>query len=491
MPAMPRTGTPKEEILAALDAYRARDVRWREGGVFAHVYDAGREVEEVAREAYVRYLTSNGLDPTAFPSLRRLEVEVVAMAAAHLGGDGRTAGSFTSGGTESILLAVKAARDGALRARPELRGARLEIVAPVTAHAAFHKAAHYLGLDLVTTEVDPRTFTADPGAMRAAITPRTVLLVGSAPSWPHGAIDPIPELGRIALEAGVRLHVDACVGGFLLPYFRRLGATVPEFDLRVPGVTSISMDLHKYAFVPKGASVILHRDRALRRPQLFGCARWPGYIVVNPTVQSSKSGGPVAAAWAVMRFLGDEGYLELARRTLEGARRLRRGIEGIPGLRILGEPAFAVLAAASERASVFHVVDEMKARGWELQAQLAFGASPANIHFIVTPGNAHRVDAMTADLATVVAAAPARGAAVENVARGAATADLLATRGAGPIDDAELGRLLALVGASGGRIPERLAEVQELLDALPPELRGELVTAFFDELYMPGDGDAP
>ncbi len=479
MTKLPSTGLRKEVLFDRLESFREHDVKWRNGRTFAHVYDAGREAEDIGKEAYVRFLGENALDPTAFPSAHRLEAEIIGIAASHLGGNERTTGNFTSGGTESIMLAVKAARDHARRERPAI--VRPEIVLPTTGHAAFRKAAHYLGMEVVAVDVDPRTFKADAQGMKRAVTPSTVLLVGSAPSWAHGAMDPIREIGELALETGVLFHVDACVGGFLLPYFRRLGVPVPEFDFRVPGVTSMSMDLHKYAFAPKGASMVMYRDKALRRHQIFGCAEWPGYTVVNPTVQSSKSAGPLAAAWAVMNSLGDEGYLELARRTLAGARHLIAGIESIDGLEVMGEPEFAIAAATSDQVSVFHVADEMKALGWEVQAQLGFGSSRENLHFLVTPMNAQNVGAMLGDLARAVEAARAMKADELRAAVGETVASLDAKS----LDEAAFGQLLAAVGIEGVRLPERMAEVNELLNALPREVCRELVIEFFNDLFMP------
>ena len=252
---MPARGLTREQVEQQLEGFAADDWDWRAGTAFAYTFDGGAEAEAVAKQAFTDFMSKNALDPTFFPSVLRLENEIVSMAASHLGGDEQTVGSFTSGGTESIILAVKAARDYFRAVRPDITAPQM--VLPVTAHAAFHKAGHYLGVEPVVADVDPHTFRADPGAMRRAIGPRTILLVGSASSYAHGEVDPIEALGQLALEHGLLLHVDGCIGGFLLPYFRRFGAQVPPFDLSVPGVSSISMDLHKYCYAPKGASVLL------------------------------------------------------------------------------------------------------------------------------------------------------------------------------------------------------------------------------------------
>jgi glutamate/tyrosine decarboxylase-like PLP-dependent enzyme len=485
---IPERGRDRDEVLARLEAFRSGDVPWRDGRTFAYVYDGGREAAALCAEAYVRYLSENGLDPTAFPSLLRLENEIVGMVGAHLGLPPGGAGSFTSGGTESIFLAVKAARDHARATRPQVT--RPQMVLPHTAHASFQKAGHYLDVEPVLVPVDPGTCKADPAALRAAITPATILLVGSAPSYAHGVVDPIGALGALAAEAGLWLHVDACIGGFVLPYFRRLGAPVPPFAFDVPGVTSLSVDLHKYGFAAKGASVLLYRDRALRRHQLYACAHWPGYTVVNSTIQSSRSGGPLAAAWAVLQFVGDDGYLALCRQMLDATRRLADGVRRHPDLRLAAEPESNLVAFGSETVSVFHVVDEMAARGWYVQPQLGFAGAPATIHLSVGPNHAPHVDALLADLSAAVEAARALPsghlAAFARQALGAFGGGGPGGAGAGAgggLDEATFGQLLEAVGVAGTRLPERMAPINEVLDALPPDARAELLVSFLNELY--------
>ena len=478
MRSIPAKGRSTEEILRDLESFRAHDVDWRSGRTWAYVYDPGPEAEEVIKKAYMMYLSENGLDPTAFPSVLRLETELVAMAARHLRGDEHVVGNFTSGGTESILLAVKTARDWARAERPHIR--EPEMVLPVTAHAAFHKAAHYFCVKPVLVPVDPRSFKADPQAMERAITPNTILIVGSAVSYAHGVVDPIRELAEIAQRRGVLFHVDACMGGFLLPYFRRLGAPVPDFEFLVPGVTSISMDFHKYAFAAKGASVILYRNAELRRYQIFTCASWTGYTVVNPTVQSTKSAGPLAAAWAVLNYFGDEGYLEIARKVLEATRYLASEIEKIPGLRLLGQPEMNLIAFTSDEVNVFHVVDEMKARGWYVQPQLGYLGSKENIHLSVNPANVRWCDALLADLRASVEAA--RKMPQEDLSGLKAMLEQLDLERLTPD---ELWQMLAFAGVHGGSLPQRMAAVSTLLNSLPPAWAEKLLTAYINELYRP------
>lgn len=474
---IPESGWSRERVLETLEQFRANDIPWREARTWAYVYDPGPAAEEVIKSAFTMYLTENALDPTVFPSTLRLENELVAMAAAHLRGDADVVGNFTSGGTESIILAVKTARDRARALRPEIR--EPEVVLPTTAHAAFHKACHYLDVKPVLAEVDPKTFKADVESMRRAIGPNTILLVGSAVSYAHGVVDPIEEIGRLALEKDLLLHVDGCMGGFLLPYFRRCGAPVPRFEFDVPGVTSISMDFHKYAFAAKGASVILHKTKELRRHQLYACSNWTGYTVINPTVQSTKSGGPLAAAWAALHFIGDDGYLKVAQTVLDMTRKIADWVDAHPDLRLLGRPEMNLVAFASDTVSVFHVADEMKQRGWFVQPQLGYGDSKENIHLSINPASVRWVDALLADL----------GESIEK-ARALPSGELAAKIRAafGQLDPDQLGPetfagLLGMAGVQGTALPGRMAEINEVLNALPVRLRERLLVEYLNELF--------
>jgi glutamate/tyrosine decarboxylase-like PLP-dependent enzyme len=474
---IPEQGWSKQRVLETLERFRAGDMPWRDGRTWAYVYDPGPEAEEVIKQAFTMYLTENALDPTVFPSTLRMENELIAMAAAHLSGDGDVVGNFTSGGTESIILAVKTARDRARVLQPQIR--EPEIVLPTTAHAAFHKAAHYLDVKVVLAPVDPKTFKADVEKVRAAITPNTILLVGSAVSYAHGVVDPIEALGQLAIEKNLLLHVDGCMGGFLLPYLRRAGAPVPRFEFDVPGVTSISMDFHKYAFAAKGASVILHRNKELRRYQIYACSNWTGYTVINPTVQSTKSAGPVAAAWAALHFIGDAGYLEFARQVLGATRRIAAHVDASPDLRLLGRPEMNLVAFTSDTVSVFHVIDEMKTRGWYIQPQLGYGDSKENIHLSINPASVRWVDALLADLDACVAKA-------KSMAAGDLAASIKAAFG--DLDPDTLGddtfqRLLAMAGVDGTSLPGRMAEVNEVLNALPVPMRERLLVEYLNELF--------
>jgi glutamate/tyrosine decarboxylase-like PLP-dependent enzyme len=306
-----------------------------------------------------------------------------------------------------------------------------------------------------------------------------VLLVGSAISYAHGVVDPIRELAALARERELLCHVDGCMGAFLLQYFRRLGASVPDYDFRVPGVTSISMDLHKYAFAAKGASTILYRSKALRKYQMYACSNWTGYTVINPTVQSTKSAGPIAAAWAALHFIGDDGYLEIARKVYDATARIVQAVDAMPDLRMLGRPDMNLLSFASDTVSVFHVADEMKARNWYVQPQLAYGSSPENIHLSINPESVRWVDDMLSDLGDSIEAAkklPAGELApkIREAFGGLRPEDL---------DENVFQGLLGMAGVQGTSLPGRMAEINEVLNALPVPLRERLLVEYLNELF--------
>ncbi|PSK95435.1 glutamate/tyrosine decarboxylase-like PLP-dependent enzyme [Murinocardiopsis flavida] len=465
-------------ILAELDALRADDMPTRGGHTFAYVYEAGIPgLDALAADAYARCATVNGLDMTVFPSVLRLENDVVGFAARLLGGGPDTRGSFTSGGTESILLAVKSARDYAR----EVRGiADPELVLPVTAHVAFRKAARYLGLGVVTVPVDPRTLVPDPDAVAAALTDRTAMVVASAPSYAHGVVDPVPRIAARARERGVWCHVDACVGGMVLPYLRRIGRAAEPFDLSVPGVSSLSVDLHKYGYTDKGASVVLYRDAELRRRQYFASADWPGYPVVNPTMQGSRSAGLLAAAWAVLRRVGDDGYAELAAAALRATDDVVAGIGAIDGVRVLGSPGATLVCIAVDAADPLHVADEMRARGWFLQAQLGYDGIPRNLHLTITPATGPQAAAMLADLAASVRAA----ALLPSPEPDPGLVEAVAALAPETLTGADIARVMASAGlGAGGAAPKRMAPVLALLDAAPAALKERFLTEFIGSLY--------
>lgn len=476
---IPEQGQAADQVLETMEAFRSEDLPWRGGKAFGYVYNAGEQIEAVGKQAYMAFLTENGLDPTEFPSLLKFETEVVSMCIDHLGGDEACVGNFTSGGTESIMLAVKAARDAFQAEHPDVRP---QILLPRTAHAAFFKSAHYFGLETVIVEVDDDTFKAVPSAMEAAITDRTCLIVASASEYAHGVIDPIEELGAIALRHGIRLHVDGCIGAFVLPFFKELGADIPAFDFSVPGVTSMSMDLHKYAYCPKGASVVLHKTKEHRRHQIYTCASWSGYTLANMTVQSSKTGGPMAAAWAVLNHIGRDGYRAICKELLECRDKVVAGIDAIDGLSVMSEPEMCLIAFVSddEDVEVFHVADLMNAKGWYVQPQLSMTNSPRNVHLTLTPANVPHMDAFLADLAACVE--EARTAETPTVPDMLALA--LENIDFSALDDATFDQLLAAAGlGAGGDLPEDRVVINLLLDRLEPSARERVLVTFFNGLF--------
>jgi sphinganine-1-phosphate aldolase len=401
---LPDQGQPVDEVIVELAATRTDDVRWSDGRAFGLVYDGGPSVHEVAEQAARLFLHDNALNTAAIPSLGRIQSEVVGWTAGLLHGPQTVAGFLTSGGTESIQCAVLAARE---RARVERGITDAEIVLAESAHAAFHKSAHLFGMRTVVTPV-LEDWTADVDAIAAAVGPRTALVVGSAPQYPQGVMDPIPAIADVAASVGANCHVDACMGGFVLPFAERLGRDVPPWDFRVEGVHSISADVHKLGYAPKGVSVILHRTKELRRYQTFVFDGWLGGFYASPNLQGTRSGAPMAAAWAVMRHLGVDGYVELTRRVLDAADRMRTGIAAIEGIRVLGAGRYQLVATASDDpvVDVFAVGDALRRRGWFHDRQ----SPPDSLHSTVSNSNVGVMDDYLADLAASVAEVRGTGA---------------------------------------------------------------------------------
>ena len=396
---IPEHGRSADELLAELEARGDGDTDWRGGRVFSLVYHvgagpAGERHEDLIHRAHALYASANLLNPLAFKSLKQLEREIVQSAGTlfHCSG---AVGTVTSGGTESILCAVAAYRDRARKRKPWVFaiGGAPELVVPRTIHPAFDKAAHYFGVKLKKVDVD-QDQRADVRKMAKAIGWRTIGIVASAPQYPHGVIDPIAQLGELAMERKLPLHVDACVGGFVLPWLEKLGRPIPKWDFRVPGVTSISADLHKYAYAGKGASTLLWRSIDDMRFQIFVATDFPGGIYASPTLLGTRPGGPIAAAWAALQGIGADGYLELARRAVEAADKLRAGITAIPGLALLGRPDATIVSYAAVGADVYAIADQLEKRGWSVDRQ----HRPSSIHLTVTANHAPVIDRYLADL---------------------------------------------------------------------------------------------
>jgi len=393
---LPQQGIGKDKLAMELEAMRKGDADWRNARTFSLVYNAGDDLLEVTKDAYLRFFSENALNPVAFPSLRRFERAVVGMTASMLNAPAGAAGTMTSGGSESLLMAVKTARDWAREHKPEIKTP--EMLLPISAHPALHKAAHYFDIKVVPVPVRA-DFRADARAAESLLTDNTILVVGSAPAYPHGVVDPITDLARIAKAKGILMHVDACLGGFLLPFVEKNGRTLPAFDFRVPGVTSMSADVHKYGYAAKGASVVLYESQALRRHQFFTYADWSGGLYGSPSMTGTRPGGAIAAAYAIMNHLGEEGYLRLAKETMAATDTLSRGIRAIPELSILGEPDASVIAFTSDALDVYMLGDAMEAKGWKLDRQ----QRPPCLHMMVTPAHGPVAAAFLADLGQCVA----------------------------------------------------------------------------------------
>ncbi|XP_075086962.1 sphingosine-1-phosphate lyase isoform X2 [Nicotiana tabacum] len=347
-------------------------------------YIGGNEHEghfSLINEACSMFAHTNPLHLSVFPSVVRFEAEVVVMTAALLGSKenasgGQICGNMTSGGTESILLAVKSSRDY-MKAKKGIT--KPEMIIPVSAHSAYDKAAQYFKIKLWRVPVD-KEFRADVKAINQRINKHTIMIVGSAPGFPHGIIDPIEDLGDLASSYGICLHVDLCLGGFVLPFARKLGYPVPPFDFTVQGVTSISVDVHKYGLAPKGTSVVLYRNHEIRKHQFVAVTEWTGGLYVSPTIAGSRPGGLIAGAWAAMISLGFEGYLENTKEIMEASKSIQKGIQDIPELFVIGRPEMSIIAFGSDVVDIFEVNDVMSSKGWHLNAL----QRPNSVHICVT-----------------------------------------------------------------------------------------------------------
>ena len=413
-------GAPAAGVLAELDRRRATEPEVHGGRLFGLTYPSGRtDLEGLAHAVSERYLFGNALNPFKFPELAALEREVVAMVGSlvHLPqgdlpqgdlplgdrpqgdrpqGDGRDGGggSMTSGGTESILMSMLVSRE-----RARARGIeRPQILAPFSAHPAYAKAAHYFDLDLVSIPLDD-AYRADLGAAERLIGPRTAVVVASAFSYPHGVMDPVTDLAALAAANGAGCHVDACIGGFVLPFLERLGREVPPWDFRVAGVTEMSADVHKYGYVPKGASVVLHRDNDWFGHQAFLYDRWPAGLYGSPAIAGARPAAPIATAWAVMTYLGSAGYDAIVRDLMATVDKVRAGIAAIGGIEVVGDPIGPVIAFRSDTIDLAAVGDVLDERGWNLNRI----NDPPGLHLMLSPAHAAVADQLLADVAEAVA----------------------------------------------------------------------------------------
>ncbi len=389
---MPKSGKSWDEVCEELKARGQGDAKWRDGKTAVYVFNAGPEISQVQHEAYTHYMSENGLGPLAFPSLAQMEREVIEMALSVLHGPQDATGAMTSGGTDSITMAMKTARDYA-RSQKGLSG-RANVVLPQSAHPAFDKAAHLMDIEVrrIPLKTDG-SYEADPAAMGDACDEGTVMMVGSAPNFPHGIIDPIEQLGAVAQAKGVWLHTDACVGGYFAPFARMNGVPVPPFDFEVAGVQSISADLHKYGYAAKGASTVLFRSKQLYEFMPFDASNWNGAPMKTPTLAGTRPGGAISAAWAVMNVLGVDGYREKQGLVCETRERAEAGLKRL-GFEVLGNPMLGLIAFRHPDHDSFAVYSEMYRKGWFTSITI----DPPSLHLMLSPKHAEVIDQYLADL---------------------------------------------------------------------------------------------
>ncbi|MEA3361058.1 MAG: aspartate aminotransferase family protein, partial [Thermodesulfobacteriota bacterium] len=340
---LPKIGRSKDDIISALKEYGSQDPAYKEGRTWSLVYYLGEDHTSLLQDAYNMYFSANGLNPMAFKSLKQLESDIIRITADLLNGDENVCGVVTSGGTESCLLAVKTYRD---YGKAKKRIKKPQMIIPETAHVAWEKGGEYFGVEILRAPLD-KDYRVDVQAVKKMVTKNTIMILGSAPEYPHGIIDPIEALGKIASARVIPLHVDACVGGYILPFIEKLGTKLTPWDYRVPGVTSVSADTHKYGFAAKGASTITYRSKDILKYQFFVYENWPGGIFASPALLGTRPGGPYAAAWAALQIIGEKGYLKITNTIMETTRKLINGINAIEGLHIIGNPKASLISYQS------------------------------------------------------------------------------------------------------------------------------------------------
>jgi glutamate/tyrosine decarboxylase-like PLP-dependent enzyme len=415
---MPDTGQDSPDVLKQLDTFKEHDPSYKDGRVWSLVYYLDEDHSAFLKESYHRFACENGLNPTAFKSLKKFETEVISATADILHGSEDVCGVVTSGGTESCLMAVKTYRD---MARDKRRVKHPEMIMPESAHVAWFKASEYFGVKIrLVPLLDD--LTPNLKKLKRMINRNTVMIIGSAPEYPHGSIDPIAAMGEIAQKHKIPLHVDACVGGFILPFMEMNGEELPLWDYRVPGVTSISADIHKYGYAAKGASTITYRNLDYLRYQMFVYQDWPGGVFASSALLGTRPGGAYAAAWGVLQYFGKAGYRALARDTLEAVNRLKAGVEKIPELQVMGNPQGPLFAykSVSPDLNIYAVGDQMDAMGWQVNRN----QFPSGLHAMVTAQHLKVVDQYLADLEKAVEIVKANPELAEQ--GGAATYGMLA-----------------------------------------------------------------
>lgn len=420
---IPEKGVAPADVLKIMHFLHQNETHAEEGKAFAYTYTTTKDMadfanvlstayakfaeksnsgkqshEDMLAEVWKNFMHTNALNPMLYSSLRKFETEVVSMSCSMMHGDINTTGSLTSGGTESCLMAIKAYRDRARKLCPHIQ--KPNMIAGITIHPAFEKAAHYFDVTIIHVPTTAN-YRVDVAAVERAINADTILLIGSAPQYAHGVIDPIEELSALALKKGLPLHVDACFGGFMLPWLEKLGEKIPRWDFRVEGVTSISADIHKYGYSSKGASVILYRNEELRSYQYFAYSEWPGGLFASPSMAGSRPGGMIAAAWAAMVCMGQDGYMKIAKDILDTTKKVKAAVEKIEGIKILAPSDSSAIAIGSDdpNISILAVADQMEENGgWKIERN----QNPDSLHMSILPQHSRVVDQLIVDLEDAV-----------------------------------------------------------------------------------------
>lgn len=392
--SFPKHGEKPEEVLSRMEEYRVDDVDWKKGRSFSLTYPVSDEHHEFLKKAHNKFFSENALNPMAFKSLRRFEHETIRMVADLFHGDEEVVGLVTSGGTESLIMAIKAYRDRARKLKPWIL--KPEMIIPASAHSAIDKGAYYFDVKVRHAPVGP-DYRVDLKALKKMINRNTILIMGSAPQYPQGVVDPIAQLGEIAKEHGIPLHVDACIGGFVLPFIEKLGYPAPVFDFRVPGVTSISADIHKYGYAAKGASALVYRDMSYMKHMFFVYTEWKGGgIYASPSFPGTRPGGPIAAAWATLMKLGEDGYLDLTKKILETRDYFLKELSKMPEMKLMAYPDSTLVSFTSQdsKIGIYAVADQLQARGWNITRQ----QEPESLHMTLSPVHAEHIKDFVADL---------------------------------------------------------------------------------------------
>lgn len=453
--AFPKKGTKSDEVLAQMREFKAMDVDWKRGRSFSLVYPVSDEHHDFTKQAHNLFFSENALNPMAFKSLRRFEHETIRMCADLFHGDDETVGLVTSGGTESLIMAIKAYRDRARKQKPWIL--KPEIIVPETAHSAIDKGGYYFDVKLRHAPVGP-DFRVDVKAVKKMINRNTILIIGSAPQYPQGVVDPIAQLAELASSHNIPMHVDACIGGFVLPFIEKLGYPVPVFDFRIPGVTSISADIHKYGYAAKGASALVYRNMSYMKYQFFIYTEWKGGgIYASPSFPGTRPGGPIAAAWATMKKLGEEGYLDLTKKVLETRDYFLKELAKIPELKLLAYPDSSLVSFAStdSKVGVYAVADQLQAKGWNLTRQ----QNPESLHITISPAHSEFMKEFVLDLKEAVETVKANPKL--NTTGEAAMYGMMAKIPfRGMIKGSVMGIMEKMYGAKNQNIDEKSAEVE-------------------------------